>query len=104
MQGRVAQQFIEHALTLTKPCRGFVAMLLKVDFDSGKTRQHLFAEHRAFVGKIVLVRRVHWIPNSNGAPSDNHAWFCWDWTNKAAPTIAYETPAEEGPHINVQAS
>ena len=103
-QGRVAQHFIEHALALTKPCRGFVAMLLKVDFNSGKTRRHLFAEHRAFVGKIVLVRRVRWIPNTDGGPSDNHAWYCWDWTNKAAPTIAYETPAEEGPHVNVQAS
>jgi hypothetical protein len=49
--GRIAQQFIDQALEFTRPKKGAVAMLLKVDFDSGKTRRHLFAACRAFVGR-----------------------------------------------------
>jgi hypothetical protein len=37
-QGRLAEAFISHALELVP----FVAMLLRVDFDSAKSRQHLF--------------------------------------------------------------
>jgi hypothetical protein len=36
-----AQAFIEHALTLTRPVGGVVAMLLRTDFDRAKTRRHL---------------------------------------------------------------
>jgi hypothetical protein len=38
----LAQEFIEHALDLTRPHDGFVAMLLRCDYDHAKTRQHLF--------------------------------------------------------------
>jgi hypothetical protein len=39
IQGKTAEKFIEQALKLTKPCNGVVAMLLKIDFDSGSTRR-----------------------------------------------------------------
>jgi tRNA G10 N-methylase Trm11 len=38
LQGKLAERFIERALNLTRPNQGAVAMLLKVDFDSGLTR------------------------------------------------------------------
>lgn len=75
---RLAQDFIEHALEVTTVTRGRVAMLLRVDYDSAKTRQHLFGRCRVFAKKIVLTSRIRWIPGSTGAPSFNHAWFIWD--------------------------
>jgi hypothetical protein len=40
----LARAFIEHALALTKPHAGTVAMLLRTDYDHAVTRQHLFAD------------------------------------------------------------
>ncbi len=82
--GKLAEQFIEHALILSDS----VAMLLRVDFDSGKTRQHLFGGNPAFSHKIVLLDRIMWFEGSVG-PSTNHAWFCWRRTHQGRPTISY---------------
>src|SRR6516225_2312233 len=51
--GRLACKFIEHALELTP----IVGMLLRIDFDSGVTRTHLFRDNLIFE-KIVLLHRV----------------------------------------------
>jgi hypothetical protein len=48
-QGKLACQFIVHALELVP----LAAMLLRIDFDSGKTRTNLFRDCPAFDRKIV---------------------------------------------------
>jgi hypothetical protein len=84
--GRLACAFIQHALTLVP----VVAMLLRVDFDSGKTRTPLFGGCAAFAGKIVLLDRIAWFEREGAAPSDNHAWFIWDKRrHQRLPTISY---------------
>jgi len=92
-KGKLAQQFIEHALELTKPHNGFVAMLLRTDFDHAITRTHLFRSHDAFLGKIVLLRRIVWFKTEGvrAQPSENHAWFHWKWADKygGGPYIHY---------------
>lgn len=85
----LARKFIERALECTEEECGVVAMLLKVDFDSGDTRRHLFNDHPAFKCKVVLTKRIQWFEGSDGAPSENHAWFIWDWRNGDEPTIKY---------------
>ena len=50
-RGELAVRFIEHALELQIPR---IAMLLRVDFDSAITRQHLFRHCEYFAGKVVL--------------------------------------------------
>jgi hypothetical protein len=87
--GRMAHKFVKRALELTRRRKGAVAMLLKVDFDSGKTRRHLFAECPAFVGKVVLTERIVWFEPAIAVPSDNHAWFLWSWKHTGRPTIFY---------------
>ncbi len=84
-----AREFIEHALRLTKPVEGVVAMLLRTDFDHAKTRQHLFGECDQFHLKVVLTKRIKWFEDSKGQPSFNHAWFVWDWQNVGVPELAY---------------
>jgi hypothetical protein len=88
-QGRTALKFIERALEFAKPRQGAVAMLLKVDFDSGSTRSHVFAECPAFAGKVVLTERIVWFEPKIAQPSDNHAWYYWDWLHVGPPTISY---------------
>jgi hypothetical protein len=85
----LARAFIEHALALTRPFNGTVAMLLRTDYDHAKTRQHLFGDCGTFRHKLVLTRRIKWFEDSKGSPSFNHAWFVWDWTYAGAPTISY---------------
>jgi hypothetical protein len=84
IQGRLAGQFIAHALELVP----VVAMLLRVDFDSGKTRVGLFRDCKSFARKIVLLDRIVWF--GEGAPSDNHAWYIWDAQRyRGPPTFEY---------------
>jgi hypothetical protein len=85
--GRLASQFIAHALELAP----VVAMLLRVDFDSSKTRVKLFRDNRHFVHKIVLLDRITWFEREGAAgPSDNHAWFIWNRRFSGLPTIIYD--------------
>lgn len=91
LQGRMAEAFIRRALALVRRREGFVAMLLRVDFDSGKTRRDMFADCPAWAAKIVLTRRIVWVetPGKKAAPSENHAWFIWDFQHKGLARIKY---------------
>lgn len=83
----LALEFIERSLALTKPRWGFVAMLLRTDYDHAATRGHLFRP--PFSKKVVLTKRIQWFEGSKGSPSFNHAWFIWDWKHSGPPTLAY---------------
>jgi hypothetical protein len=89
-KSELAVRFIEHALELNVP---HIAMLLRVDFDSAVTRQHLFRDCPAFVGKIVLLNRIKWFEGPS-SPSDNHAWYLWDRNHRGPPIIQYITKYE----------
>lgn len=80
--GRLAVSFIEKALNEAE----FVAMLLRVDFDSASTRKHLFGECDRFATKYVLTKRLRWtnIEQADSGPSTNHAWFVWRKTKNFA--------------------
>jgi hypothetical protein len=94
---RVAVQFIEHALKLTKPTGGKVAMLLKVGFDSAKGRRHLFADHPAFAVEYRLLTRIRWanLEQSAAGPTENHSWFVWDWRKRPGPAVKGYLPTKE---------
>lgn len=89
-----AGAFARHALELTRPFKGFVAMLLRVDFDSAKLRHDLFRDCPAWSRKIVLTRRIVWFVNPktgkpDASPSENHAWFLWDWQHEGDARVSY---------------
>ncbi len=89
----VADEFIWHAIALTSRMSGFVAMLLRTDFDHAKSRTKLFRDHPAFWMKVVLMKRIRWFEDSKGSPSFNHAWFIWDWRRTMStgrPHLSYE--------------
>ena len=71
-----------------------VAMLLPIDFDSAKTRVHLFGNCSAFAAKFVLLSRIRWFPGAS-SPSVNHAWFLWSRAHAGLPTIHYAARAAQ---------
>lgn len=96
----LAQEFIERALELTYLQQGFVAMLLRADFDHAKKRRHLFAEG-PFAKRLVLTRRIIWFVDPltgkpKAAPSVNHSWFIWDHAHRGAAAVAYYLEEERG--------
>jgi hypothetical protein len=95
----IASKIVERALELTDPGRGFVAMLLRVDWDSAKTRRHLFADCQAWSKKVVFTKRILWIENPGGcqSPSENHAWFCWDHRHEGPAQVAYHFEDDGAP-------
>lgn len=88
-----ATAFCEKALRLMEPAGGFVAMLLRTDFDHAKSRTHLFRDNPAFSRKLVLMKRIVWFVEANGkpkaSPSFNHAWHLWDHNHEGPATLAY---------------
>jgi hypothetical protein len=89
-RGELAVRFIEHALKLPVPR---VALLLRNDFDSAFSRQHLFRWCPEFAGKVTLLNRIRWFEGPS-APSDNHAWFCFDRAHLGPPVIRYAARVE----------
>lgn len=84
--GQLAVKFIEHALDFNNI--DTVCMLLRVDFDSGKTRQHLFGANHVWAHKLILLDRIKWFPGEAG-PSTNHAWYCFHKKHRGPATIGY---------------
>src|SRR5580765_6210105 len=83
-----ATEFIEHALKLAHH-RAFVCMLLRCDFDSAKSRQHLFGGCEQFACKLVLTKRINWFEHRIASPSFNHAWYIWDKAHRGSAEIKY---------------
>lgn len=83
-----ALAFIERALKLLEPTHGFIAMLLRCDFDHAKSRAHIFRDCPAWSKKVVLTKRICWFEGGK-SPSFNHAWYIWDWRHDGPPTIGY---------------
>lgn len=81
--GKIARRCIEHALKLMEQEKGFVAMLLRSEYDSAVTRKHLFRDHPAFRAEVKLLFRPRWVEGSKGAPRHNYSWFIWDWVKPA---------------------
>ena len=86
-----ADEFVRHALKLTEPELGKVAMLLPISFDTAKGRKDIFADHPAFARKLILTRRIRWanIPQMAAGPSMNHAWYVWCWRHVGPPTLRW---------------
>jgi hypothetical protein len=91
---RLAVKFVEAGLRRIAD-RGTLALLLPADFDSAKTRSHLFRDNPYFAGKVALTRRIVWFERHDGAkeaPKENHAWFIWSrpvFKTRQMPVMMY---------------
>lgn len=86
---KYAQEFVEHAMELVQEgCK--VAMLLKIQFLEGKTRNELFKTYPP--EKVyVLSQRVNCAKNGEfdkyKSSAVCYAWFVWRKSFKGSPTI-----------------
>ena len=85
----LAAEFVEEAINQTHIGEGMVCMLLRNEFDSAKSRLHLFDNH-VFAGKLVLTQRPHWTANRTASPRHNFAWFIWNWRNTDPARLHYQ--------------
>ncbi len=93
----MVDKFIRHALKLTKPVKGQVAMFLRNEIDCGKGKMDLFGLP-PFHAKIVVTKRPRWIEGSKGSPRHNYAWFIWDWRHIKGPaSVHYAHPSHAKP-------
>ena len=84
--------FIQHAIDIMEPVRGFVFMLLPGDYEFAKSRRNLFAENQQFAKKICLQKRIVWFERDDGkreAPSEWHAWYLWSWGRTGPPQLEW---------------
>ncbi len=87
----MAQDFIERAQAVTAyRGGGKVAMLLRNEYDSAKTRQHLFSKCPQFALKLVLTKRPKWFADEKASPRHNFSWFVWDWSHKGPAEIRWD--------------
>lgn len=86
-----AEEFVRHALELTKRSGGMVAMLFRNEYDCAAGRRDLF-EMEAFSTKLVLTRRPRWIDGleqQSFSPRHNFAWYLWDWNHAGSAKIVW---------------
>jgi len=86
----IADDFIEHVLSFFDQGVNFMAMLMRSEFSSGKSKRRRlkFGECEHFMGELVLTTRPRWDygdPDApeNAAPRHNFSWFLWskDWAS-----------------------
>lgn len=74
----MAEKFVRHGLTFVESGKvQIMAMLLRNEWDSAKSRNDLFLRKNHFAGKVILTSRPKWIAGSTGSPRHNYAWFLW---------------------------
>lgn len=83
----IAPQFVRHAVELTRPVGGAVAMLLRHEWMCAGGRADLFGT--AFAGAVVLTKRPRWIANSTGSPRHPYTWLIWDHQHRGDPWIRF---------------
>lgn len=102
----MAEKFIRHALDLTQPVDGMVAMFLRNEYDMACTRDDLFEGHPAYMLKIAVTKRPRWIEGSKGSPRHNYAWYVWDWNYAHDPrdgaSIRYIHPKNTSPIRSIE--
>lgn len=80
--GKEAVRAVEKALELMQAENGYVAMLMRHEWDCAKGRSHLI-DHPAYIAKVTLRFRPVWIEKKEGeasaSPRFSYAWFIWDW-------------------------
>ena len=88
----IADDFIRHGLSFFEDGVDFMAMLLRSEFNSGRSRKDMFGECPHYFGELVLTTRPRWDygdPDApeKAAPRHNFSWFMWKrgWQGKGPP-------------------
>lgn len=88
----IADDFIKHGFEFFDDGVEFMAMLLRSEFRSGKSRAKFFGECEHYMGELVLTTRPRWDYGDPDAPEKasprhNFSWFLWskNWCEEHDP-------------------
>lgn len=92
--GKDAERAVRKALELMEAESGYVAFLMRHEWDAAKTRADVI-DHPAFASKITLRFRPVWIEpvpgEKSSSPRFSYSWYVWDWAKAAtAPHVKPE--------------
>jgi hypothetical protein len=86
--GRRLFEFVDHALELTRPVGGMVAMLVNAQWPYAAVNSKRLL-HPAYEASVILTNRIIWFPGADGRPAkqpqENHCWLVWDWSRTPGP-------------------
>lgn len=88
----LADEFVRHAIELTRPLAGSVAMFLRNEWDCASSRYDILGGHRAYTAKVVMTKRPRWSDENKASPRHNFAWFIWDHRNSWSPPVTKYAP------------
>lgn len=77
-------KLVDHALDLTRPGGGMVALLLNVQWQTSKTDREML-RIPAFDASVILTDRIRFIPGTKERPGENHCWMVWDHSRPLGP-------------------
>jgi hypothetical protein len=91
-------EFVVHALKLTQPVGGMVAVLVNHQWQAGQEASNL-CRIPAFDATVVLTDRIDWssgigVPAKNRG-NHNHCWMVWDWSRALGPARTFHVPNPE---------
>jgi predicted nucleic acid-binding Zn ribbon protein len=72
-------RFVDHALELTRPVGGMVALLVNVQWQTSAENSKRL-RMPAFDASVILTDRIRFIPDTKERPGENHCWLVWDWS------------------------
>ncbi|PCI31216.1 hypothetical protein COB52_00005 [Candidatus Kaiserbacteria bacterium] len=94
--GELAHACIKHALDLMMARKyqptGFVAALLRKDFDSAANRRAIFGDNKHHMAKIELLKRPVWIEGTTNGGRHNYTWHIWSAKHDGPCTTHYVHP------------
>ena len=65
--GALLRKFVDHALELTRPVGGMVALLVNIQWQTGDENSK--GRIPAFDASVILTERILWIPDNDGRPA-----------------------------------
>jgi hypothetical protein len=77
--GRRLFAFVDHALELTRPVSGMMALLVNVQWQTAAENSKRL-RMPAFDASVILTDRIRFIPDTKERPGENHCWLVWDWS------------------------
>jgi hypothetical protein len=105
--GRGLYRFVDHALELTRPVGGMVAMLLPIQWQTGATNSKRLLIP-AFEASVILTKRIVWFAGADGKPAkqpqENHCWLIWDWSRAPGPARLLFAGPESDPKVQRRAA
>lgn len=94
----IADDFIRQGLGFFNGDVTFMAMLLRSEFRSGKSRKDMFGKCPHYMGELVLTTRPRWDYGDPDAPEKasprhNFSWFLWHKDYRLQHGGSYLTPS-----------